>query len=378
MKLPTVHPSGYRPLVLRSKNAAPTALLFACVLILLASGCSRQPVESPLAVPCVVVQTVAPSQHSITAWSGVVRMPAGVELGFTVPGRIQGIYAEIGDRVDAGSILMEMDPEPFRLQLQQAEAEEQAALPALAEAKRRKESEERLWAAGATSKADHDAAMTAYANAQARLASASAAQSLAARALRETRLRAPADGLVAKRLVSTGAVVQAGLPVIAFDPAGQAEVVLLVSSSCIESLEVGQKVRVQFRLTSSAPHFASGEITHVGRRSLAGGVHEVLVRLPTGVAVHPGEAVLACFRDEASSGAVAVPSTAVHSSGDGSARVFVVAGEGDRVESRVVHLGAPSGSNILVSSGLRIGERVVVRGGAFLRDGQSVRTLGRQ
>jgi multidrug efflux pump subunit AcrA (membrane-fusion protein) len=65
--------------------------------------------------------------------------------------------------------------------------------------------------------------------------------------------------------------------------------------------------------------------------------------------------------------ALSVPSSALIGRGSGSA-VYVI--EGDRVRLRQVSLTASGEDRVAIRSGVREGERVVIRGAERLRDGQ--------
>ncbi|PTY02835.1 hypothetical protein DB347_23100 [Opitutaceae bacterium EW11] len=344
-------------------------------LILPFAGCAGKKDQAPQAPIPAIVKRAEPAGAAVSEWSGSVRTRQGSTLAFSVPGRVQRILADVGDPVAAGTVLVELDQEPFELQLRQAEAEARAAVPALAEAKRRREAEQRLWSAGSTSQTEYEAAVSAHAAAQSRAEAADASLSLARRALRESRLVAPVDGRVSQRLVQPAQVVAAGSPVMEFDSDASVEAVLTVSTSRLIDLAVGQPVEVRYRLTDDTPRLLTGRITHVGRRGLAGGVHEVLIALPDNAAVVPGEPVLARLAVQSVGTEVKLPATAVQTAVGGAASVLVLNEESQTVKRREVRLGSPRGDEITITAGLRSGELVVAVGGVFLRDGQTIRPL---
>jgi HlyD family secretion protein len=83
----------------------------------------------------------------------------------------------------------------------------------------------------------------------------------------------------------------------------------------------------------------------------------------------PGMSAVADIQVRQASGAVAVPASAVVSSGRDTT-VWVIAG--GRAQRRVVRLGAEGEAMVQVAAGLRTGERVVVRGADSVRTGQQV------
>lgn len=361
-----------------SSRSCARLLAFSVVLMLVAAGCSRSFSPAVAVVPTVIVQKAAPAAAVEEWWNGSVRTRGQASLAFPVGGRLKRVLVEVGDSVEAGAVLAELDQEAFALELDQAEAEARAASPALAEARRRREAEERLALAGAVSRSDLDAAVSAYAAAASRVQAAEAALGLARRQMRESRLVAPSAGRIAQRLAQPATWVAPGTPVLEFDAAGPVEVVLAVPAARLAGVAVGQDVRVRARLTDAAPAIVAGRITHIGQRSLAGGVHEVLVRLSDDAKAFPGEAVQASFARAGTADGVRLPLTAVLPSGeDGMGYVFVV-DESSQLARRKVRYASPQGAEVRVHSGLAAGQPVVVAGAAFLRDGQSVRVQLRE
>jgi hypothetical protein len=67
-----------------------------------------------------------------------------------------------------------------------------------------------------------------------------------------------------------------------------------------------------------------------------------------------------------------VPQTAVLS--DGTQNYVLVVGQGDKVERRNVAVAGTNAEGVIIASGLQGDERVVTTAGAFLREGEVVRT----
>lgn len=369
-----------QPPVSASRRTAIARLaILATAAVLLVAGCSK-PCAHTEPVPTVLVQKAESATPVVEAWNGSIRSRHHATLAFAAAGRLTKTHVEVGDHVEAGTTLAELDPEPFSLALAQAEAQVRATGPSLDEAKRRFEAEERLSANGATSRTDLDAAASAYAAARSQQQAADAALGLARHQLRESRLVAPCAGRIAQRLVPNASVLAAGTPVLEFDSDGPAEALLVLPASRVNTLAIGQEVRLAARNATAEPIHLPGRITHIGQRSLAGGVHEVLVRLPDGAPVFPGESVVAELAiDNSAAAGVRLPLTAVQPTATpGQGNVFVVDAKTERLALRTVRYGTPHGADVIVSSGLRSGELVVVAGLPFLRDGQSARAQLRE
>ncbi|HLP01374.1 MAG TPA: efflux RND transporter periplasmic adaptor subunit, partial [Opitutaceae bacterium] len=364
---------------LRLRLPLVTTALFAAVLLV--TGCSKHAAAPADAARTVLVQRAVAGSASSTAeaWNGSVRSPDRATLAFAVGGRLAKTFVEIGDRVEAGAVLAELDQEPFALELAQAEAQAQAAGPALEEATRRLEAEEQLRSSGATSRADFDAAASAFAAARSQKQAADAALGLARRQQRESRLLAPCAGRIAQRLLSNATVLAAGTPVLEFDSEGPAEVVVALPASRVGSLVVDQRVHVAAHLATAQPLQLEGRIAHIGQRSLGGSVHEVIVRLPADAAVFPGEAVVVELLAPTEPAGVTLPLTAIQPAAEvGSGHVFLFDTQAQRLTQRVVRYRTPHGAAAIVTAGVRPGDLVVVAGLPFLRDGQSARAQLRE
>lgn len=341
--------------------------------VLLLAGCT-QPPRSPQPIPTVLVQSAGAATTATEMWNGIVRSIHRATLAFTVAGRLSETFVQAGERVEAHAVLAELEKEPFALEVEQAEAQAQASEAALQEAKRRHEAEERLAANRATSRAELDSAASAYAAALGQQRAAQAALGLARRQERESRLLAPCNGRIAQRLVSAGSVVAAGTPVLEFDSEGEAEVLVVVPSSRIRSLALGQEARV----SGGHPPGVIGRIMQISHRSLPGGVHEVLIHLPENGPFFPGQPVSVELTAAQPASGVRLPITVIRpDSQPGKGNVLVWNPATRRLALRPVSYRAPERAEVLVSSGVELGELVVVAGTSFLRDGQEVHALHR-
>lgn len=343
------------------------AALSAAVLLGFA-GCSK-PAKNPQPIQTVLVQPAHAGTTATEGWNGTVRSIHRATLAFTVAGRLSKTHFEAGERVEANAVLAELENEPFALEVAQAEAQAQASAPALEEAKRRHEAEERLAANRATSRAELDSAASAYAAALGQHRAALAALGLARRQERESRLLAPCNGRIAQRLVSAGSVVAAGTPVLEFDSEDEAEALVVVPSSRVHSLALGQEAQVSGERLPGV----IGRITQISRRSLSGGVHEVLIRLPENSPLFPGQPVSVELTAAQPASGVRLPITAIRPDTEsGKGHVLVLNPATRRLRLRAVSYRAPEGAEVRVSSGVEVGELVVVAGTTFLWDGQEV------
>jgi HlyD family secretion protein len=332
--------------------------------------------------PALVVTTVRPARTeiadtlvangSIAAWQEAL---VGAEVGGL---RIVEVRADVGQAVRRGEVLAVLQDDTVRAELasaQAAQAEAQAGLSearaSAAEARANAERARQVEHTGALSAQQVAQYLTAAQTAQARVELAEA-RVTSARAqfdtvnlrLRQTRVRAPDDGIVSARAATVGAVVPAGQELFRLVLRGRIEWRAELPATELSRVRAGQKVSV--RPVAGEP--VAGTVRMVGpvvdaqtRNAL------VYVDVPAGSA-KPGMFAQGEFALGAAA-ALTVPQSAVVVR-DGFAYVFRV--DGGRAVQLKVRVGRRSGDRVEVLEGLAADATLVERGGGFLNDGDLV------
>jgi membrane fusion protein (multidrug efflux system) len=201
------------------------------------------------------------------------------------------------------------------------------------------------------------------------LQAARARVSLARKAQADTVVRAPFNGVVAQRLVSTGDYVTKGMKVATVVRVNPLRVQLTVPEQAVSAMGVGQPVT--FEVDAYPGRQFQGTVKYVSpslqadQRALT---VEALVPNANGV-LKPGLFATARIEQPARTPGVLVPATAVQAT-SGTSRVFVVAG--DHVEERIVTTGETVGDRVEITNGLKAGERVATKNVGQLADGTRV------
>ncbi len=158
--------------------------------------------------------------------TGSVRPRYQTDVAFRVSGKILRRYVEVGDRVAAGQLLFELDPQDYQLQLKSAEADLQsqnaAVLQAIAEEKRLKE----LRRTNAVSASEYDKGLSDRDIALGKQASDQKQLELAQNQLSYCKLQADADGIVTSVTAEAGQVVTLGTPVCSIAQLQELEAVI--------------------------------------------------------------------------------------------------------------------------------------------------------
>lgn len=210
------HRAGRSP----ATAAARGGTLLIAALVLAAGGCRRGTATQDTAASAVVVgaENVAVARVATLQSGPVISGTLQPELDATLRAQLTGpvlqTYADQGQRVGKGQLLMRIDDSAIRDQYLSAHSAVTSAETAHDVAARNLERAQTLLKAGAIAPRDVEQAQQAEQAARSQLADARARLAQAQQALGNTQIRAPFDGVVSQRAASAGDVVQPGTPLI--------------------------------------------------------------------------------------------------------------------------------------------------------------------
>lgn len=216
--------SGLAPSQLRPRKRRQ-GWLAALVLLIGAAGAwywVQGEDEGPATEPLIATVEVGSIENTIAA-AGSLQPSRYVDVGAQVSGQLQKLYVEVGDLVEEGQLLAEIDArvqmnrvEASRANIEALEAQIEARRAALELARANTERQKRLMDADATSQLDYDNAMNNLASAEAGLTQLEKQiqQNLATLASEETQLEftriyAPIAGTVVSIEMSEGRTLNA-------------------------------------------------------------------------------------------------------------------------------------------------------------------------
>lgn len=302
------------------------------------------------------------AQGVIAAWQeAVVASPAsGLAL--------LALHAAVGERVRRGALLARFDDRALRAELQRAEAELARAAAAQQQADAEAARAQALHAGGSVSEQELLALQTQLALARAQQQAAAAGVRALRIRLDDTRVLAPDDGLITARAALLGQVPAAGTELFRLIRQHRLEWRAELSPEQLVRVRPGMAVRLQL---------ADGQQAQGKVRQLAGALEAGTRLALVYVDLQPGSsakaAMLAAGHFELPGRpALVLPAEALLLR-DGRALVFVL--DGDSARARPVQTGRRQDGAMEVVAGLRAGERVVLQGAGFLRDGERVRVL---
>nr|WP_237164848.1 efflux RND transporter periplasmic adaptor subunit [Paraurantiacibacter namhicola] len=286
-------------------------------------------------------------------------------------GRVVSVPVEEGQWVRAGQVLAVIDRSVQNRQLESAAAQIEVAQSDANLAQANLDRALQLVDRGFISQADVDRLTATRDAAVARVKVARASYGeLQARNAR-LNIVAPAAGLLLTRNVEPGQVVSGGSGVLfMIARGGEMELMAEVGEQELSRLSVGVPATV---VPVGTDKVFEGQVWQIAPTIDAQNRQGTArVALPYAPELRPGGFATATIR----SGTVTapmLPESAIQSD-DGSSYVLVVDGE-NRVRRRPVKLGMVTDNGIAISSGLDGTERVIVRAGAFVKEGEEVRPI---
>lgn len=367
------------------RNGSKTLLLVA----LAATACAReQPhVKAPTPVRVTAAEAVvAPRGHR---YSATLQPHAQVSVAFRSSGYVESIrrvpaggttrLLQGGDTVAKGTLLASVRATDTAARVAQARAGVAEAEASLERTRLDFARAESLFASASLTRADLDAARAGARMGEARAAAAKAQLSSAEIAHEDTKLVAPLGGVVLSRAIEEGSLVAPGMPGFVIAETETMKAVFGVPDLVVSTMKIGDPIPVAAEAVPGV--LFAGRITALSPSAdPTSRAFDVEVTIPNnGSRLKTGMVAGVEVKGDASMPAPtlpAVPLAAVLKSpkGAGLYAVFVVETEGEKstARAREVKLGEIAGNRVVVASGLKPGESVVVTGASLLADGEAV------
>ncbi|MCH7890832.1 MAG: efflux RND transporter periplasmic adaptor subunit, partial [Gemmatimonadetes bacterium] len=178
----------------------------AVLMVPLMVGCGNSDADD---APSIQTTAVFRGDLMITAEAtGTVEPIRKVEVKSKASGEVLRLHVDIGDKVEPGALLAEVDPRDVRNALDQAVADLDVARARLEISQAQLERSEELLQAGVISAQEHEARSLEFANSRASLVRAETNHELAQLRMTDVTIRAPLAGTVLEKNVEEGQVIQ--------------------------------------------------------------------------------------------------------------------------------------------------------------------------
>ncbi|MDO8458310.1 MAG: efflux RND transporter periplasmic adaptor subunit [Burkholderiaceae bacterium] len=343
--------------------------LVAIVAALTACSQASAPVEPIRAVKVLTVGTA--SFDSGYEFAGEVKPRVESKLGFRVAGKLIKRQAEVGQHVQAGQLLAQLDPQDYALAVDAARAQLAAATTnrdlAAADYKRYKELKDQGFISGA----ELERRDTALKAGQAQLDVAQVQLQSQGNQTGYTQLKADVSGIVVAVNAEPGQVVTAGTPIVQIAQDGARDVVFSVPEDKVKQMKLGADVKVRVwaenrdlmgKIREIAASADPVTRTFAIKVSLSGADAPAI-----GTTVYVAPAALA----HAGVQVIKLPTSALKQDGKTSA-VWVLDKTSMTVKSQPIQIATADGNDAVIASGLQPGQLVVSAGVHVLSPGQKV------
>jgi RND family efflux transporter MFP subunit len=378
------HPSYPAPEIgVRGHIGRTIAAIAAAVAL---SGCEQKNVY--VAPPPPKVDVATPVQRTITRYldaTGNTAPIKNVDLVARVQGFLQTIDYQDGSFVKEGTTLFTIEPETYKLKLEQAQAAEAGAVASLKQAEADFRRQTDLVARQAVSQATLDTSTATRDNAQASLLQAQANTKLAQVNYGYTKVTAPFDGIVSAHLVSIGELVGVSSPtqlatIVALDPiyvnfnVNERDVLRIRAEAARRGLTTAdlKQLPVEIGLQTETGYPHEGRLDYVSPTiNQSTGTLAVRGLVPNDKRVLlPGYFVRVRVPVDQERDALLVPDTALGS--DQGGRYLLVVNADNTVAQRKVQTGPLDNGLRVIESGLKADDRVVIEGLLRVIPGQKV------
>jgi RND family efflux transporter MFP subunit len=374
-----------RPAALAGNNR-PGALLACAGLFTLLAACGEE--NRFVAPPPPKVTVQLPLQQTVTPYLDATGNTASVntvKLVARVQGYVQEIKYKDGAQVKKGTPLFVIEPEPYKVKLDQAKAAEEGAKATLVNAEAEFKRQQELQAKDVSTQANLDKALANRDTAHANVLQAKANVETAEINLGYTTVSAPFDGVVTARKVSVGELVGGDQPnqlatIVQVDPiwvwfnlserdVQRARAAMAERSMTVADIVGKLPVEVGLQTETGYPH--KGVIDYVDPTvNQSTGVLQM-----RGIFDNPAPALLPGYFvrvrvPRRAQPALLVPEVAVGA--DQGGRYVLTVNADNVVEQRRVELGQSFGQMRAIETGLKPDDRVVVAGILDAIPGQKV------
>lgn len=330
------------------------------VVMSLGSGCAKKKADQDYKAEPVKVsvkEIEQSSQAQILEYSGTIEADNTVSIGFNVPGRVNAVMVQEGERVAKGQLLASIEQNSYQNGLIVANA-------GLEQAQDNFNRLEQLYKKGSLPERDYIAAKTG-------LAQAKANRETASKNFQDTKLYASFTGIITHKSAEAGAAAAPGVPAFTLVKTDKVYAVAAINENEISFLKIGADVKITIpslkkevkgRLTLINPQADDFSKTYTVKVRLENPKGELFPGMIADISINTGQ----------TQNEVIIPAKAVVRDPDNINYVFI-AKAGNTAFKKRVNISKMTGTDdVLVKEGLQAGDKIIVNGQTNLEDGTPV------
>jgi len=338
------------------------------LMVVLLYGCGNSTTEQKVAAVKPIKYGTVETYGGLSTrtFNGITQSGSETNLSFRTGGLITRLNAAVGQRVQKGQLLAQLDQKDAQLALEQAQLDVNNAKVQLETATSSFERVKQLYQSNNASLSDYDQAKSTLSNAQSGYEISLKRLDLQKSQVSYTSLRAPMSGVVSAVNVQMNEVIRAGQSILTMSQENAADIEAQagVPEKYISQVKQGSNTKI--RIPTLSKEF-EGVITEVGYTTAGGGTYPVTTSINSpSAAVRPGMPVEVTF---------------TFGNADQEAQLIVpVKAVGEDENGRFVYLLTPVNNNTYQAQKVSIEIGSLTSGGFIVREGltqdQIVATAG--
>ncbi|WP_337265005.1 MULTISPECIES: MdtA/MuxA family multidrug efflux RND transporter periplasmic adaptor subunit [unclassified Serratia (in: enterobacteria)] len=336
--------------------------------------------------PMSPVQAATASQQNVPRFlSGLGTATAANTVTVTsrVDGQLMALHFSEGQQVKAGDLLAEIDPRPYEVQLTQALGQLAKDQATLANAKRDLARYQQLVKTNLISRQDLDTQLSLVRQSEGAVKADQGAVDSAKLQITYSKITAPIDGRVGLKLVDVGNYISSGSStgIVVITQTHPIDVVFTLPESDIADLVKAQKagpVSVEAWDRTNQQQLANGLLLSLDNQiDTATGTIKLKARFDNqDDTLFPNQFVNARLKVATLHDAIVIPSAALQMGNEGH---FVwLLNEENKVSKQRVSAGVQDSQQVVITTGVKVGDRVVTDGIDRLTEGMQVEVLAPQ
>ena len=344
-------------------------ILMTSVLAVL-NGCGKQEVPQQVEVirPAKLIEVVASSNIKHFNFPAVVEALSSKDLTFQVSGQIEKLYVREGEDVKQGDVIATLVQRSFKNDLQTAQTQYDVAALDFGRA-------ERLIKEDAIAQNVYDQRLT-------QLNVATAQLDTAKKAMEDTVLLSPFDGVVAVKHTEELDTVSPSQPIFTLQTEGAAEALVKIPAGLVSVSKQIEPIETHVVLESASQYEIKAEfVAATGQADERSQTFDVRFGFtpPDELRILPGmtgvvKSTLRLNSDAKNEGQISIPLSAIVSDSDGQF-VWKVDMQSMTVTRQDIKVGAGVGEALAIDSGLEVGDTIVGAGASYLNEGMKIRRL---
>jgi len=360
---------------MKIKHFMITLIVFSIII-----GCGKKPAENPELskkgknnveknIPVMVEKVQSKNLQQFIKVTGKLEGWIDILMTSETSGKIIEIKKHLGDWVEKGEEIGRIDNKDYEIQVKQSEALVLAAEASYEVAELQMKTSENLFKQNSISQVEYSQSKSAFKNALAGLNGAKAGLEKSRKAYDNSRFIAPVSGFITDIPIEIGQTISFGQPVCSIVDSQKMIIKTGVGETDVQKLQKGQQVTIS---NDGKEDIFYGKITGIGIKPVNNSASypiEIEIDNQKGKLL-PGMVIEASIQSKVFKDVIYTSMNNIIQEYD-DYFVFVIDSE-NKAERRKVTLGEKVGENVIITSGIKTDEKLVIEGVENLEDGSVV------